>query len=107
MKTTTSRQKIVSALRMLWRNSPERYVALKEGKYTCVKCGAKQSVAKGKEQKVLIHHKEGVLNWDVIIALIRQQLLCKPGKLECQCPECHKKEEKPKYQGFRFTDTRI
>ena len=88
MKTDKSR--IRSALRRLWLQSKERSTALKEAEYKCNKCGVKQSKAKGKEQKVEVHHKEGIGNWNKVIELIQEELLCNPNKLEVLCPECHK-----------------
>ena len=80
---------IVRQLRQLWLRSRERGEALKRAGYACEKCGVKKSAAKGKEQKIEVHHKEGVCNWDKIIEVIREQLLCSPDKLEALCPECH------------------
>ncbi len=88
----TPKTQIVSKLRQLWLRSRERAQALKDADYSCHKCGVKQSKAKGREQKVVVHHKEGVLNWDKIIELIREQLLTDPTKLEVLCPECHRQE---------------
>ena len=86
----TPRSRIVSHMRSLWLRSSERGAALKRDKYTCQDCGAKQSKAKGKEQKVQVHHKEGVLNWDELIEAIRAYLLTDPENLETLCPDCHK-----------------
>lgn len=80
---------IVRGLRQIWMRSRERAAAMKRDKYTCVSCGVKQSKAKGKEQKIHVHHKEGVGNWDKIVNMIREELLCDPDKLECLCPDCH------------------
>jgi predicted HNH restriction endonuclease len=88
----TPRSQIKGMLRQIWLRSRERAEALKRAGYTCNNCGAKQSKAKGKEQKVEVHHKEGVCNWDEIIELIYDQLLCDPSKLEVLCPICHKEE---------------
>ena len=71
-ETTNSR--IKSKLRELWLRSRERGAVLKREKYTCEKCGVKQSRKKGFEQKVEVHHKEGILNWDKIYEVIREQL---------------------------------
>jgi hypothetical protein len=51
----------------------------------------KASQAKGKEQKLEVHHKNGVGNWDAVCNMIYEQLLCSPEKLEVLCPDCHKK----------------
>ena len=96
-KTTRSKKlphtpssRIRSALRQLWLRSRERAAALKRDKYSCVKCGVKQSKAKGKEVKVEVHHKEGILNWDELIWSIRDELLCDPKHLETLCKKCHR-----------------
>jgi len=88
----TPRSQIKGMLRQIWLRSRERAEALKRAGYTCNKCHVKQSKAKGKEQKVEVHHKEGVGNWDEIVQLIYDQLLCDPSKLEVLCPICHKEE---------------
>ena len=91
-KTKTPRGRIRANLRRLWLHSRERTAALKNAEYTCECCGVKQSKAKGKEQKIEVHHKEGVLNWDELEKQIRLFLLPDQDKLEVLCPECHKKE---------------
>lgn len=90
--TRTPDSKIRAALRQLWLRSKERSEALKQHSYSCNKCGVKASKAKGKEQKVEVHHKEGILNWDILIREIRAYLLTDPSQLEVLCPECHKEE---------------
>jgi predicted HNH restriction endonuclease len=87
----TRKAVIVSAIRQLWLRSGERAQAMKDAKYCCQSCGVKQSKKKGHEQKVVVHHKEGILNWDEIIEVIRKNLLCSPDKLEVLCPNCHDK----------------
>lgn len=86
----TPNSKIKASLRRLWLRSRERQAALKRDKYTCVKCGAKQSRANGKEVYVEVHHKDGVLNWQELYAAIRKYLLCSPDQMETLCEECHK-----------------
>lgn len=88
----TPNSKIKAALRMLWLRSRERGEAIKRDKYTCQRCGAKQSKAKGKEVKVECHHSDGVVNWDEIYKVIRKHLLCDPEKIETLCKKCHKEE---------------
>jgi 5-methylcytosine-specific restriction endonuclease McrA len=88
----TPRSKVKNAIRQLFLRSRERAAAIKRDKYTCVLCGKKQSKAKGKEQKVECHHKEGIGNWEQVIDLIYTEILCDPAKLETLCPECHKKQ---------------
>jgi predicted HNH restriction endonuclease len=85
----TPRSQIVHSLRQLWLRSRERAECLKKANYTCQNCGKKKSQKKGFEQKVEVHHKEGILNWDEIVEVIKKDLLCSPDKLEALCPECH------------------
>ena len=80
-------------LRQMWLRSQERAYALKRDGYTCQSCGVKKSVKKGHEQKVVVHHKEGIGNWDKVIELIRLEILCNPEHLETLCPDCHKKHK--------------
>jgi predicted HNH restriction endonuclease len=54
----------------------------------------KQSKAKGKEQLIEVHHKNGIGNWEAVIDVIYQQILCSPATLEVLCPECHAEIEK-------------
>ncbi|MBI9081909.1 MAG: HNH endonuclease [Pseudodesulfovibrio sp.] len=91
-KPETPRSKIKAALRMLFLRSRERAAALKAAGYCCERCGVKQSTAKGREVKVEVHHKDGVLNWDEIYLAVYDHMLCDPGKMEVLCKECHKKE---------------
>jgi 5-methylcytosine-specific restriction endonuclease McrA len=88
----TKNSRITQALRQLWLRSKERATALKRAKYTCNRCGVKQSVAKGKEVKVEVHHKTMRINWSDIADMIRQKLLPNPDELEVLCKCCHKKE---------------
>lgn len=90
MYEPTKKGYIVRMLRQVWMKSAERYEALKRDKYTCQRCGVKQSKAKGKEQKVQVHHKHGIDNWDAVVEVIRVGILCDPRKLETLCPDCHK-----------------
>ena len=88
----TPRGRVRSALRRLWLYSRERNAAIQEAHYTCKKCGIKQSKKKGFEVKVEVHHKEGIGNWEKVINIIFEELLCSVDKLEVLCKECHKKE---------------
>jgi len=65
---------------------------MKEAKYTCNKCGVKQSRAKGKEVYVEVHHKSGI-DWDGIFDDIRTRLL-NQSDMEVICKECHLEEHK-------------
>ena len=90
-KEGTPRSKVRQALRALWLRSRERSAALKREKNCCEECGAKQSVAKGKEVKLEVHHKRGV-EWEALINLVYQWLLCDPHDLKVLCKDCHEKE---------------
>jgi 5-methylcytosine-specific restriction endonuclease McrA len=85
--TPTSR--IRGDLRRLWLRSRERAAAVKREKNTCQRCGAKGSVAKGREVAIEVHHKEGI-RWDEMVDYIRARLLIDPEGLEVLCKECHK-----------------
>jgi predicted HNH restriction endonuclease len=85
----TPRTQIRRQIRILWMRSRERSQAMKNAHYCCEKCGKKQSKAKGKEQKIEVHHKQGIGNWDEVIRVIQEQILVNPNQLECLCPECH------------------
>lgn len=87
----TPRSRIKQALRKLWLQSRERAVTLKRDNYTCVYCNRKQSMAKGKEFKVCVHHKNKINNWDKVIDIIYEEILCSPDKLETVCEEDHEK----------------
>ena len=41
----------------------------------------------------MVHHREGVGNWEVVIDEVYRHLLCPPEFLVTLCPECHKKVE--------------
>jgi len=86
----TPNSTIKAALRQLWLRSRERANAIKRDKYTCQKCGTKQSKAKGKEVFVQVHHtKNQIDNWDKIYKVIREELLCSPDDLITYCNHCH------------------
>jgi 5-methylcytosine-specific restriction endonuclease McrA len=88
----TPRWRVKGMLRQMYIRSVERNEALKRDKYTCQKCGVKQSRKKGKEQKVEVHHVKGIDIWDVMIELIYDHLLCDPDDLMTLCPDCHSEE---------------
>ena len=90
----TPNSRIRSVLRQLFLRSRERAAAIKRDKYTCRKCGLKQSRAKGREAYVEVHHRDGVMNWEALFQAVRQFLLCHPDLLETLCEECHDKKEK-------------
>ena len=86
---TTPRSRVRAALRQLWLRSRERAACLKAAGHKCERCGVKASVAKGKEQKIEVHHREGVLNWEAVFLAVYEQLLVPPEKMECLCHSCH------------------
>src|SRR3990167_9896303 len=89
---TTPRSRIRSALRQLFLRSRERQAAIKREHNTCQLCHRKGSVAKGKVLKTQAHHLTGVGNWARITAMIYEELLCDPSKLQVLCVDCHQKE---------------
>ena len=86
----TPNSKIRQALRILWMRSRERAAALKRHDYRCGLCGIKQSVAKGREVKLDVHHMDGI-DWDGLFDEIRRRLLQKPERLLPVCKDCHGK----------------
>lgn len=86
---STPRSRVRQALRQLWLRSRERAACLKRDGYTCQECGVKQSTAKGKQQKVEVHHLAGI-EWENILDYIYRHLLVSPDALETVCPDCHK-----------------
>ena len=89
---TTPRSRVRAALRQVFLRSRERAAALKREQNTCECCKRKASKAKGKEFKVEVHHKRGVLNWSKILDLVYEQLLCDPELMQVLCKECHAEE---------------
>ena len=87
---STPRSRVRSAIRQVFLRSRERAACLKAAGNKCVCCGVKASKAKGREQKVEVHHAEGIGNWEKVIDLVYEEILCHPSKLACLCPECHR-----------------
>jgi len=85
----TPASKVRNVLRQLFLRSRERARTMKAAGYICQKCGAKQSRAAGREVYVECHHVHGI-DWDGLIALIRERLLS--GELTVLCKDCHDKE---------------
>ena len=95
-KESTPRSRVKNALRQLWLRSRERAKVIKDHKNTCIRCGRKGSVAKGREVKIQVHH-DPPINWDGIVDLILERLLNAPQYPLCK--ECHKEEhEKEKLE---------
>lgn len=93
MESRTTKSSIKSALRRLFLRSRERGTAIKRDGYTCQKCGKKQSKKIDAVVKVEVHHKDGIDNWDEVISLIQEKLLCSPDELTTLCVDCHKEEK--------------
>lgn len=91
-KPTTPRSRIKAAIRQLSLRSRERAATLKRDNYTCVRCGAKQSRAKGKEVYVEAHHIDGI-NWERVYEVIYKEVLVPPEKQQTLCKECHEEEK--------------
>jgi 5-methylcytosine-specific restriction endonuclease McrA len=87
----TPNSQIKAAVHRLWLRSRERAAALKRDKRTCQCCSAKASVAKGREQKVEVHHLNGI-DWSKITEYIRRHVLTDPKNLQTLCPDCHSRE---------------
>ena len=88
---TTPRTRVKNALRQVWLRSRERAACLKAAHHCCERCGVHASVAKGREQKLEVHHRDGI-NWDGIVDSVIRAMLPDPSRLETVCPECHAKE---------------
>lgn len=91
---STPRSKVRAALRQLWLRSRERSAALKREGNCCQECGVKQSVAKGREVRLEVHHIDGINNWDEIIDKIYETILCDPKHLKVYCKDCHEEHHK-------------
>jgi predicted HNH restriction endonuclease len=87
-KSETPRSRIKNAIRKLWLRSRERAKALKDSGHKCVDCGAKKSVAKGREVRLEVHH-EPKIDWSGIVQLIFDRVLNVPQVPLCK--SCHKK----------------
>jgi 5-methylcytosine-specific restriction endonuclease McrA len=90
----TQKSRIRGMLRQIFLKSCERNECLKRDKYTCQKCFRKQSMKKGQELKVEVHHIKGIKVWEEIINLIQEELLCNPDDLMTLCRDCHEEETK-------------
>jgi predicted HNH restriction endonuclease len=93
---TTPRSRVRSAVRQLFLRSRERAACLKRDRNSCQSCGVKASVAKGREQKVQVHHIQagGIGNWEAVIDMIFAEILCNPDFMTTLCPDCHEKIHK-------------
>ena len=87
----TPRSRVRSALRALWLRSRERAAALKREGNCCEGCGSKQSVAKGREVRLEVHHNNGI-EWEQMVDYVYRHLLCDPKHLTVFCKQCHDQE---------------
>ena len=69
--------------------SPERGQALKRDGYRCTTCDVKQSKAKGRAVKVVVHHIDGV-RWTGTFREMAEDMFCPPSRLTTLCVGCHK-----------------
>ena len=88
-QANTPRSQIHSVLRRLFLRSRERAAAIKREENSCERCGKKGSKEKGREVMINVHHRDGIGNWDKIIDMIYEELLCNPDGLEILCKPCH------------------
>ena len=86
----TPNSRIVNAIRQLWLRSRERSMAVKLAGNTCMDCGRKGSVAKGREVKIQVHHRAGI-DWHGIAQMVRDRVLQTPAAYDVLCKECHDK----------------
>ncbi len=89
--TTTPRSRVKNAIRQVWLRSRERAAAIKREGNTCQRCGAKGSVAKGREVPIQVHHRDGI-DWDGVVDLVIERVLVDPSRLEVVCKGCHEEE---------------
>lgn len=85
----TPRSRVKAALRQLWLRSRERAKCMKDAGYRCTECDVKQSVAKGKEVKLEVHHLSEI-HWEKLVDLVFEMLLDAPQTPLCK--PCHKIE---------------
>lgn len=89
---STPRSKVRQALRQLSLRCRERSDAMKREKYTCERCGTKQSKAKGREVAVEAHHRHGLIEWEKLIDEVYRVLLVPSAQWEILCVKCHDEE---------------
>jgi 5-methylcytosine-specific restriction endonuclease McrA len=76
-----------SRLRFLKQWNELRAIVLKRDNYSCQECFVKKT-AKNKV-KLNVHHISGHINWEKIIDVIRQELLCSPEEMITLCYNHH------------------
>jgi 5-methylcytosine-specific restriction endonuclease McrA len=86
----TPNSKITGTLRRLFLYSREHSYTLKRDKYTCQECLTKRT-SKNKI-KLHVHHILGRINWNLILKIIREELLTDPDLLLTLCESCHSKK---------------
>jgi 5-methylcytosine-specific restriction endonuclease McrA len=93
---TTPRSRIKNALRQVWLRSRERAACLKASGHCCERCGTHASVAKGREVKLQVHHRDGI-NWDGIVDAVIAAMLPNSARLESLCEQCHAAQHESKH----------
>ncbi len=88
-KPSTPRSRVKNALRQVWLRSRERAKALKDHNNCCCECGIKQTMAKGKEVKLEVHH-DPAIDWTGITDLVFERILNVPQYPLCR--DCHRKK---------------
>lgn len=90
---TTPRSKIRALIRNGFLRSREHAACLKAAHNICAICGAKKSVAKGREVKVQVHHIHGIPKeaWERAITIILEEIIGPPERMQCLCKSCHEK----------------
>ena len=66
---------------------------MKRDGYACRRCGAKQSKAKGKEVRVVVHHIDGV-RWGGTFQEMAEDMYCGIDRLLTLCKKCHDEEHR-------------
>jgi hypothetical protein len=49
----------------------------------------KATKTKDKEVKIFVHHSQGIGNWEAVVDLVFEEILCNPDLLSPVCGPCH------------------
>jgi len=90
---------IKGCFRMLSMRAREIHTVRKRDNNTCCECHRKQTMAKGHELKVQVHHTRKP-DWARICQVVREELL-DPANMKCLCEECHAKEHAKDQSGWK------
>ena len=83
-KPVTPPSLVRSMLRRCWMWSRERKAVLKRDGNVCRACGYDKCLE--------VHHIHGI-NWERILGVIYEELLCHPERLVTLCKYCHASQE--------------